>query len=193
MSISRFIVIILFCNVYLIGQSQEYISFFSGTNWPNGTTSATDLRSDPDNQEFTAYTGCVYADVSMSGGPWKTGGYPRYTNAGATYGFGMDMFVDWSNCTSTATMTITFKNASGGSPTAYPVSFSIMGLNSHICGATSANRFIDRVTIQGYQSDLTTAVTPTITKNCAGAVLSGNTLTGTESMLQMFPLLLWLE
>ncbi len=178
---------VLFLNLFTLfifsssSFSQEYISFYSGTNWPNGQLTATNLRSDPDNQEFTSYSGCVYADVTMSGGPWKTGGYPRYTNATATYGFGMDMVVDWTNCTSTATMTITFKNASGGAVTEYPVNFSILGLNSHVCGASAANRFIDQVTIQGYEADLTTAATPTITKNCANATLAGNTLTGTSS------------
>ena len=178
---------VLFLNLFTLfifsssSFSQEYISFYSGTNWPNGQLTATNLRSDPDNQEFTSYSGCVYADVTMSGGPWKTGGYPRYTNATATYGFGMEMVVDWTNCTSTATMTITFKNASGGAVTEYPVNFSILGLNSHVCGASDANRFIDQVTIRGYEADLTTAATPTITKNCANASLAGNTLTGTSS------------
>ena len=178
---------VLFLNLFTLfifsssSFSQEYISFYSGTNWPNGQLTATNLRSDPDNQEFTSYSGCVYADVTMSGGPWKTGGYPRYTNATATYGFGMDMVVDWTNCTSTATMTITFKNASGGAVTEYPVNFSILGLNSHVCGVAATNRFIDQVTIQGYEADLTTAATPTITKNCANATLAGNTLTGTSS------------
>ena len=175
---------VLFLNLFTLfifsssSFSQEYISFF---NWPNGQLTATNLQSDPDNQEFTSYSGCVYADVTMSGGPWKTGGYPRYTNATATYGFGMEMAVDWTNCASTATMTITFKNASGGAVTEYPVNFSILGLNSHVCGASAANRFIDQVTIQGYEADLTTAATPTITKNCANASLAGNTLTGTSS------------
>ena len=173
-------IILIFTSSLSFGQ--EYISFFSGTNWPNGTTSATDIRSDADNRQFTSYSGCVYADVTMGGGNWRTGGYPRYTNAGATFGFGMELSVDWSNCNSSNTMTITFKNANGGSPTAYPVSFSILGLNSHACGsATSANRFIDRVSIQGFAADLTTSVTPNITKICSDASLIGNSVTGTAS------------
>ena len=152
---------LVFANTF----AQEYISFYNGTNWPDGTTSANNLRSDPDRQEFTSYTGCVYADVAISNtGPWGAAPptTPRYSNCGATYGFGMELNVDWNNCTSSATMTITFKSSNGGPITEYPVSFSVLGLNSHICGVSAGQRFIDRVTVQGYRSDLTTAVNPAI-------------------------------
>ncbi|MFN5031428.1 MAG: hypothetical protein ACK5FX_04320, partial [Flavobacteriia bacterium] len=184
MSISRFIAIILFCNVYLIGQSQEFINFYP---WVSGGLSASNWRSDPDPQQSGAKTGCIYSDVNiaLSGGAWQTSNPQWAYNVGgmaAADGFGMKLGVSWTNVNQTVTFTITFRNAPSGAITEYPVDFSIFDINSHVCGATSLNRFIDVVSVVGYKADLTTSVNPSsIVPSCAQNIVTGNSVKGSGS------------
>ncbi len=163
---------------------QEYFSFFS---WTNGSISASNWRSDPNPVQFNPYTGCLYADISVTNtaASWQANN-PRYHYSAngmpASAGYGMRLGVDWGNGSQTVTYTITFKNASGGSVTEYPVEFSIYDINAHACASTSINRFIDVVSVVGYRQNLSTTVNPTYANaaNSGGITCTSNTVSGNQ-------------
>lgn len=153
--------------------------------WTAGALSATNLRSDADPSQSGTKTGNIYADITITNsGAWQTSN-PQwaYNNGGmpSTDGFGMKMGVNWTTCTQTTTLTVTFKNASGGAITEYPVDFSIYDINAHVCSALSTNRFIDNITVTGYKTNLTTTVLPSVTSTCASNTVTSNSIKGSGS------------
>lgn len=164
------------------GQSgNQFLSFFGyGTN----TTSKT-LTSDTDPLEFSSWDGCIQGDISVtkSGGSYINSS-PKYNGNGSTGvpagQFGFYTGINWTTQSQNVVITIDFKKS--GSLIELPIEFTISDINSAVCGALSSVRFIDKVSVVGYKSDLSTSVNPTtFTKLCASNNLSGYSTTGNST------------
>lgn len=177
------IVFILFCSVSinLWSQTNQYLSFFAYT----GGSSSQTLTSDPDPLEFSSWGGCITGSVSVtkSGGVFANSS-PKYScngcNGVASGQFGFYVGLNWTTTGQNSVITIDFRKS--GTLIELPIEFSISDINAAACGALSSVRFIDKVSVVGYKSNLTTAVNPsTFTKTCTSNNLSGYTTTGNSA------------
>ena len=166
----------------------QYFNFYA---WTNGATTGT-LTSDADQTEFTSYTGCMTASVTItnSGGAWYSGA-PKWTNSGST--FSMSLNTDWTTTSQTITMTLDLKRADNGNLVDVPVQFRIFDVNAGACSLTNtatdlSNRFIDVVNVKGYKKSTNTTINTstiynpnTMTNVGTGNSISGYTITGSGS------------